>query len=232
MLELYFGNDTIAVRQKAIARFDVLVEQGFRPERVEALDLTSDKIAEIAGSVSLFGEKTVFLLESPSEAADLIDGFYKALPELAATENAVIVIEGPLLAPAKKKWQAAAVVEECTKPAAARFDSFKMAEALSLKDKKSLWVLLQEARREGLSSEEIIGTLWWQLKTLRLVLVTSSAEEAGMKSYPYDKAKRAVRNFKLGELEAISRRLLKVYHDGHGGVKDIEVGLEEWVLTI
>lgn len=51
-----------------------------------------------------------------------------------------------------------------------------------------------------------------------------------MKSYPYDKAKRSLCNFKPGELETISRDLLAVYHDGHSGVKDIEVGLEEWVL--
>jgi hypothetical protein len=59
-----------------------------------------------------------------------------------------------------------------------------------------------------------------------------TADEAGMKSYPFDKAKKSLRNFKSGELETLSRDLLRVYHDGHGGIKDIEIGLEEWVLGI
>jgi DNA polymerase III delta subunit len=186
------------------------------------------------GAASLFGESTVFVLDMPSEEPEAYLLLEKAVAELAASSNTIIVMEGPLLAPAKKKWGAGATVmdESTAGPAGERFDVFAMAAALSQKDKKSLWLLLTKAKRAGLSAEEIIGTLWWQLKTLRVAAVTRSADEAGMKSYPYDKAKQALRNFKSGELEGISRDLLKVYHNGHGGVKDIEVGLEEWVLSI
>ena len=38
--------------------------------------------------------------------------------------------------------------------------------------------------------------------------------------------------FKEGELEALSRSLLALYHDGHGGKKDIDLALEKWTLTI
>jgi hypothetical protein len=82
----------------------------------------------------------------------------------------------------------------------------------------------------GLSAEEIIGTLWWQLKTLRLAMLTKSAEEAGVKDFPYNKAKRALKNFKDGEIETLSLRLLNLYHDGHAGKCDIDLALEEWVL--
>jgi hypothetical protein len=63
-----------------------------------------------------------------------------------------------------------------------------------------------------------------------LVALTKSADEAGIKSYPYDKAKRALTLFKPKELENMSTNLLRVYHEGHGGVRDIDEGLEEWVL--
>jgi len=107
-----------------------------------------------------------------------------------------------------------------------------MAEALARKDKRSLWILLCEAKRNGLSAEEIIGTLWWQLKTMRLASLTSSAEEAGVKDYPYNKAKQSLRNFKPGELGSISFRLMNLYHEGHKGKRDIDLALEEWVLTV
>jgi DNA polymerase III delta subunit len=234
MLELYFGTDTITVRQKALAVAAKYVEAGARLERVESSVLSSGKIAEMLGAASLFGESTVFVLDMPSEEPEAYTTLEKSVAELAASSNTIIVIEGPLLAPAKKKWATgASVMEELTAgPQGARFDVFTLATALSQKDKKSLWLLLTKAKRAGLASEEIIGTLWWQLKTLRVAAITRSADEAGMKSYPYDKAKQALRNFKPGELETISRNLLAVYHEGHGGVKDIEVGLEEWVLQI
>jgi len=103
---------------------------------------------------------------------------------------------------------------------------------LANKDKKSLWLLFCEAKRNGLSGEEIIGTLWWQLKSLRLAAMTNSASEAGMKDFTYNKAKRALRNFRDGELETLSHSLLLAYHDGHGGIRDIDYALEEWVLGL
>ena len=84
-----------------------------------------------------------------------------------------------MLAPEKKKFtKHAENIEEVKKTAAERFNVFGMAESLSKKDKRMLWVQLQEAYRAGLSAEEIIGTLWWQLKSLRLAKVTPSAASA------------------------------------------------------
>ena len=88
------------------------------------------------------------------------------------------------------------------------------------------------ARQAGVSAEEVIGILWWQLKTLRLAAVTKSAPEAGMKDFPYNKAKRALGNFSDGELETLSHSVLRVYHDGHAGKTDIDFALEQFVLSL
>jgi len=74
--------------------------------------------------------------------------------------------------------------------------------------------------------------LWWQLKALRLAKQTSSASEAGMKDFPYNKAKRALAKFSEGEVEKLAQSLLEVYHDGHAGVRDMETSLEEWILRL
>jgi hypothetical protein len=73
--------------------------------------------------------------------------------------------------------------------------------------------------------------LWWQLKTLRLAELTQSADEAGVKSFPYDKAKRSLSKFAPGEVVALSESLLRLYHDARAGKRDLILALERWVLT-
>jgi len=234
MLEVYFGTDTTTVRSAAMQAVARLVSTEARLERLEPESWTVGKLAEIIGSTSLFGESTVYVLDTPSTNPAFFDVLIKALKEVAASANTVVIIEGGLLAPEKKRFALYAErMEEFTKAASVtRFDPFLLAEALLTKDKKTLWLLLQKGIEAGLSAEEIIGTLWWQLKTMRLALHASTAQEAGVKDFPFNKAKRGLVHYKPGEITAVSRRLLTVYHDGHGGVKDIWIGLEEWVLGL
>ena len=231
MLKVYFGNDTTEVRARAFTAADTASVDGVRVTRLESNQFAPGMLANLLGATSLFNERELYLLDTPSENADFYAEVVAHLPELSESNNLFIIIETGLLAPERKKFEKHAnEILECKREAGERFDVFTMAEALSKRDRKSLWVLLQEAKRLGLSAEEIIGTLWWQLKTLRLAAMTKSAAEAGMKSYPYDKAKRALSGFKPGEVEVLSANLLRVYHEGHGGIRDTDEGLEEWVL--
>lgn len=228
MLHIYFGSDTVATRTRALS---IAHDAGNAVNRVESETYIPGQITDAVRSVSLFGGATTYIIDMPSALEEMNDEVLSCLSDMAESADLFIVIDGVLLAAPKKKWLSAALVaEEFTKTAIARVDVFRLAGALFLRDKKTMWMLLCEARLAGLASEEIIGTLWWQLKTLRVAAVTKSAEEAGMKEFPYNKAKRALKNFKPGELETLSSSLLAVYHDGHGGVRDIELSLEEWVL--
>lgn len=231
MLHLYYGNDTAAVRAHAFAAVDKLASEDVRVTRIESAQFERGMLANLLGAASLFGGSELYVLDTPSDDTDFYDEVISNSAAMGESGNTFVVIEGVLLAPERKKFEKhASVLEETKREAGERFDVFRMAEALSKRDKKSLWVLLQEAKRAGLSAEEIIGTLWWQLKAIRLAALTASAEAAGMKSYPYDKAKRAGSSFKPGEVEKLSIDLLRVYHEGHGGVRDTDEGLEEWVL--
>lgn len=232
MLHLYYGNDTITVRARALAAADKLAEkENARITRLESNEFAPGMLANLLGATSLWGEREIYVLDTPSENVAFYAEVISHAVEMGESANQFVMMEAAMLAPERKKFEkCATTLEESKREAVERFDVFKMAEALSKRDKKSLWVLLQEAKQAGLSAEEIIGTLWWQLKTLRLAALTKSADEAGMKSYPYDKAKRALSLFKPGELDMTSVNLLRVYHDGHGGVRDIDEGLEEWVL--
>ncbi len=232
MLNLYFGTDMVAARLVALSKVEALVtENESRVTKIESTNFVPGILADMLGATSLFGGAELYCIDTPSEHGDLYVEVTGVLKEMAESINTFIIIEGAMLAPEKKKFEKhARVMEEFKKVAEATFDVWAMADALSRHDKKSLWVLLMDAKRMGLSAEEIIGTLWWQLKTLRMASQTKSATEAGMKDFPYNKAKRSLINFKSGEVESLSRALLSVYHDGHGGLRDIDQGLEEWVL--
>lgn len=232
MFNLYFGTDMVAARLAALSNVEALVaESAPRVTKIESTNFAQGILADMLGATSLFGGTELYFIDTPSENKDFYTEVMGVLKEMAESANTFIIIEGTLLAPEKKKFEKyTSVMEEFKKVAETPFDVWAMADALSRHDKKSLWVLLMDAKRMGLSAEEIIGTLWWQLKTLRMASQTKSATEAGMKDFPYNKAKRSLVNFKVGEVESLSRGLLNVYHDGHGGVRDIDEGLEEWVL--
>lgn len=227
MLAVYFGSDVSKARAAAFAATSTT------PAILTAETYSSGQLAESVGSVSLFSEATTYLLDTPTADATFAAETKDLLAAMAESTQQFIVIEGALLAPAKKTYQKhTTTFEEFTADKAERFNPFSMAEALVQKDKKNLWLLLQKAKIAGLSEEEIIGTLWWQLKTILLAAQTNTADEAGVKSFPYDKAKRALRVYSKEELVALSLSLLTVYHEGHAGEADIELGLEAWVLGV
>ncbi len=233
MLHVFFGNNTIAVRNKAYAFAMPFEKDDVKLVRIDADVYQPGVVIDSVGAVSLFGEKALYLIDSPSvvsEFRDEVDGLLSALHE---SSNTFVVIESTLLAAPKKLYSKHAdSIEEITADKATPFNVFALAESLSRKDKKTLWLGLSDAKNAGLGAEEIIGTLWWQLKTLRLASLTRSAAEAGMKDFPYTKAKRSLSSFKEGEIEGLSASLLKLYHEGHMGETDIDLALEKWTLTI
>ncbi len=233
MFTLYFGTDTTAVRAATLTQVAKVSATGAVVSTIDADRYAAGMLADAAGASSLFGEAMCFVLDTPSADPTFLDDVYDHLEVLAESPHTFIVIEGALLADAKKKYaKHAADVLEYKAASAERYNVFALADSLAKKDKKTLWMQLMEAQAAGLSAEEIIGTLWWQLKSLRLAAMTNSAEAAGMKEYPYQKAKRSLGAFKPGELETLSHTLLAVYHDGHGGVRDIDAALEQWVLGL
>lgn len=226
MLRVHYGTDTAAVREAAfaaasVATPDLVTEDGYQP----------GQLADVVGGTSLFGEHRVSIIDTPTEEMEA--ELTPLLAAMAASEDTFIIIEGPLAAAAKKRYaKHTTELFEHTAVKAERFNTFALVEPLAHKHKKQLWLLLQQALAAGIAVEEIIGVLWWQLKSIRLAAVTSSAAEAGMKDYPYRKAKQAVAMLPLADAERLSHELLRLYHDGHSGECDLTVALEQWVLTL
>ncbi len=233
MLKVFFGNDTESVRQAAHEAMKAEVAAGKELSTIDGDSYYQGILTDTAGAMSLFGGATCYIIDTPTEKKELQEELASSLTVLAESPNQFVVIEGPLLAVAKKAYaKVTDDVQEFSKKAPERFNTFALADALANKKKKDLWMGLQNARAAGIAAEEIIGVLWWQLKSLRLAAMTQTASEAGMKDFPYKKAKGALRNFKDREVVALSESLLAVYHDGHAGVRDIDDALEGWVLAL
>lgn len=233
MLYVFFGTDTETVRTRAREVVSsVGGDAGERALRVSADTYAPGMLADIAGSTSLFGEPQVVVLDTLSENKDAFTEVCGLFPVLAASPHTFVCIEGALPAALQKECKAHANVCEEIKKESEKLDVFALCDALIMRDKKRLWLLYVSLTREGVPAEEVIGILLWQLKLLRLAERTGSPEEAGQKPYPYQKAKRALSNFKKGEIDALSRTLLAIYHEGHAGKRDITLALEAWVLRI
>jgi len=230
MLEVYFGSDRRAVADAAIAAAKKISKD---PTTIDDRSYVPGQFLEFTSTSSLFGEVGAYIIETPSSHADFNKECIDMLADMAESTNHFFVIEGTLLAGPKKKYaKHASKTEEFTADKPERFNTFGMADALARRDKKSLWVMVQEAQLVGIKEEEIIGILWWQLKALRLATITNSAAEAGMKDYPYRKAKQSLSKFSPADITDLSHSLLLLYHQGHKGVRDIKLALEKWVLTL
>lgn len=230
MLSVFYGSDRKAVVDAVNAKTSAL------PGEVVTIDATSyqaGQYEEVTATTSLFAEASVYVVDTPSSQADFMVDSEAALGDMAESANHFFVMEGALLAAAKKKYaKHAAQIEEFSATKADRFNTFTLTDALARKDKKTLWMLLQEAFLLGVKEEEIIGVMWWQLKSMRLAVLTTSAEAAGMKSYPYQKAKAALQKYSPEEVVSKSHQLLMVYHEGHQGVVDLRLALEQFVLKL
>src|ERR1035437_10060001 len=58
------------------------------------------------------------------------------------------------------------------------------------------------------------------------------AKEAGMKDFPFNKAKSYANNFSEKESDELLNRLIGISHDSRRGLSDISLSLEELTLTV
>ncbi len=112
------------------------------------------------------------------------------------------------------------------------FNIFALTDAFGARDKRSAWVLYRKALAAGMAPEEVFYKIVWQIKSLLLAKKTGTADEAGMKAYPYSKAKGYLKNFQGNELEDLSEELVIGYHNARRGKEEIETLLEKMLLGL
>src|SRR3989344_2796564 len=228
MLYLFYGSDTDKARARARGVIDVMKKK--RPEaeyfRVTTSSWDAATAEQFIEGQGLFERKFIVFFDGVFEQVEVKEWLGPRAEEFSKTENAFVFLERSVDAATLKKFEK--VAQEVKKFDADkslaglsenRFNTFALADALGMKDRKKLWSLLAEAFMRGATPEEINGVLFWQTKAM-LAASNGSAADSGLKPFVYTKSSRYATGFKHDELVALSRNLISIYHDSHRGLRD------------
>lgn len=112
------------------------------------------------------------------------------------------------------------------------FNTFALTDAVGDRKKKDAWVLYQKALASGMVAEQVFYKLMWLFKTMLLAKHSKSAEEAKLNPFVYRKSKGFLKNWKPGEIEALSEKLVTGFHDVRRGNGEMETMIEGILLQL
>jgi hypothetical protein len=245
MLSVFYGPDIEAVRRAfADSRGSFLVGNPqaalfeFYPDQFD-----EERFKEVIVAQTLFADAALVSCFGMLENTETSAFIEERLEEIIASPNIFLLREGRILAPMRAKLKkVGALLEEHAlsgESGAAKnkpqWDprDFAVSDALGERDKRRLWVALQEAYERGLSDEEIFFKLQGRVRDMLMVKDgTETSESTGMKPFPFSKATSSARNFTREELVALSERLVNLYHEARRGAREFGIGLEQFVLEV
>ena len=112
------------------------------------------------------------------------------------------------------------------------FSIFAFTDAVGSRQKRRAWILYRKALSVGISAEEIFYKLVWQIKSMLIASKTKNVGETDMKTFPYNKAKSFLKNFKTSELETLSESLVVGYSLIRRGEGETETFIEKTLLGL
>ncbi|MBP9771727.1 MAG: hypothetical protein KBD16_02260 [Candidatus Pacebacteria bacterium] len=234
MLHVLYGTDRDAVLAN---QRDLLARAKTENPGIEVFSLSAENYAPVEldryiGSSGLFNESHVVMLLDLLSDEDYGESVLEHVEEMSASKSMFIARDGKLsVKVAKACMEAADTCEEFALPKGSEeksFSIFSLADALSARDKKKLWLLYQEALRDGMSAEEVHGLLVWQMKTL--FAIEKGATE-GIKPFVLQKGKRGLANFK-NDVDDRLFELISIYHDSRRGGLELPLALEKFILAL
>ncbi len=221
MLWILEGDDVLK-KNKEIEN----IKNKVSPDSIFRYDYISEDVSFLKDSQDLFSEKK-FIVVSEAD----FDDFSKDIEKYIVSPHYFLFCVPKILAADKKKLGKVPVLDCVTvKESKEKFNLFSFSDAFALKNKKDLWVLYQKAKRAGVSEQEIIGIILWQVRVL--LLVSHDAEkDAGIKPFVATKAKKALQSFTPQALEGYMKDLVSMYHDARRGV-DLSNSFERFILSL
>jgi DNA polymerase III delta subunit len=230
------GEDTKKAVDKAKQMVDSMVSK--KPNasvfKLDEFNWESSLYQELLGGQALFENKYIVMISRVFDNPEAKDTLLDSLKELKNSENVFIWVEGEVDSKNLKKIEGSAEkvqsFEIKLKTKKPDFNIFALSDALSKRDKKSLWVKYHEAL-EFQAVEEIHGTLFWQLKSM-VIASKTTLDKSGMKPFVYDKAKSGASKYTKEELEKMSEDLISISHDSRRGKHDFKVSMERFILEI
>jgi DNA polymerase III delta subunit len=240
MLYVFHGSNTPLSSHKASALIASLRTKKTDASyvRIEAGQWSPSIIEEHLGGQGLFSNKYIIFLDRVTENSEAKDGLVESVSVMQESPNIFIVLEGKVNAELTKAFEKHAekiVVSDMGAPTGApkeEFNIFALADAVGSRDSFKAWTMYRQAIDRGTEPENIIGTIFWQLKSMMLAAHSSSASESGLSPFVFSKAKKAAGYYSTDELRELTRKFITLYHDGHRGKVNMELGAERILLSI
>ena len=226
MLYVYHGQDINKSLEKART-----LANSLRAKRPDATYIEVEKdswspsiVEENIGGQGLFSSKYIIFLNRVTESADAKESLPDLIQVMHESTNIFILLEGKLNAELKKAVEkyAEKVVEtgegikaeknNGIKGNATEFNIFALADAIGSRNVLKSWTLYRQAVDSGLEAENVIGVLFWKVKSMITATNTS--------------------NYSNDELHALLTDLITIYHDGHRGILNAELALEKRMLSL
>ncbi len=211
MLYVFHGSDIARSAEKARALINSL-----RAKRPDAafVEIIADQwnpsaIEGHLGGQGLFSSKYVVYLNRVTENTEAKETLPDLISAMNESANIFILLEGKLNAELKRAVEKDAekvVLTDVTEKVAPKeeFNIFALGDALEKRDGFKSWKLYRSAIDDGIAPENIVGTLFWQVK----------------------------RNYSKEKSSALLKELVALYHDGHRGLVDLELGIERILVLL
>jgi hypothetical protein len=230
MIYLFHGSDVEKTRAKAFEW--VAKARAKEPNlvyvRLAREELSPSTLDDVTSSGGLFVQRMLVLLDDPfpsarkadeeeqeegeGSATNIVEDY---LAELAASDNAIIVLAPKLAVPKAKKIGAKAKVEyKFDKPVAreaGRGFNAGLVDALGARNRERLWLEINRALRLGDAPEMLHGLLHWKARDLMA---------------------KGSRMWKPEEARALSLHLISLLQESRRGGLALDVALERFALQV
>ncbi len=215
MLYTFYGNDikkVLGASQKLIEGLKAKREFAqvfyFYPENFNKENLETQQSAQ-----GLFFDKHIFVFKNFIEAKkEVRDYILNNIEHFIQSGHLYIILENDIdvkyldkISKIKdinlKEYKTKTAFKEDASAKLFNLAALIMKTSKNTQDKVSIITQIDEIKASGTAPEEFFGILWWRYKKY------ASKDQKNMK------------------------KLLDIYHDGHGGEEEMWVGLERWILA-
>lgn len=239
MIYLFYGDNADKARakwRKVAESFTTKYPEGaifrFDPEHWDQA-----QFEELLHGSDLFGDKRLVITDRLLENKEALAFFEANLKTIAEASPVLAMLEHKVVVPLLRKIEKAGgkIEESVSKEAKveSEFNIFALTEALGNRDRRRLWILMQQALFAGVAAEEIFWKLVWQTKMILVVAKAKGRELKTVKPFVAGKSLRFAKNYSERELEALSGNLVALWHESkQENPIDFEVGLERLILNI
>jgi DNA polymerase III delta subunit len=235
MITLLYGTDAVARNKKREK-----IESDMRKAGTDIVTLTyttfsQESIESFLQTQGLFGGQTCVVLKDVLSRDDAGEYILKAGTALSESKTHFIFDSEVVSKEQQKLFSKLGTVEQYDadkKKPREKFNTFSLTDAFNKKDKKNLWVLYSEALRAGVSPEEIVGVLFWNIKNIVLYCSAEqkSATTTGISPFVFSKLQTTAKNFSKDEALARAKELTEITHASRMGQGDSATLLELFIL--